>query len=156
MLATSEEDNLPLRGVVLSPIRNKSRLDLFDFARSSLKGVRSKLVSVIVLDTILMSITGVGLLLILPLLGLLGFGSGASDNAIWNSIRSVLHGFGLDLTLEVGLGLFPDFAFKRGRPAVTGGEQQRAEVAFENTVLPVSDGEQPAPLVVLVGVPGPL
>ena len=80
--------------------------ELFEFARSYLSGGRVKLVGVVLLDTVLMSITGVGLLMILPLLGLLGMGEGHSDNPIWQTVQSTLRSVGLNLTLEVGLALF--------------------------------------------------
>lgn len=80
--------------------------DLVEFARSYLRGGRAKLAGVICLETILMSITGVGLLMILPLLGLLGMGKGPSDNPLWRAVQDSLASIGLNLTLESGLGLF--------------------------------------------------
>ncbi len=64
------------------------------------------MLSVLALDTVLMSITGVGLLLILPLLGLLGFSPSDSDNAMWRSIESAAERVGFTLNLEAGLLLF--------------------------------------------------
>jgi ATP-binding cassette subfamily C protein len=80
--------------------------DLFLFARSYLRGGRAKLLGVLALEAVLTGITGIGLLLILPLLGLLGFGDGAADNPIWQQLGAFLDGLGLTLNLETGLMLF--------------------------------------------------
>jgi len=85
---------------------SRSTLDLLPIARSYFEGGRAKLFAVLVLDIVLMSITGVGLLLILPLLGLLGFGSGDVNNPIWQALISALDRVGLTLSLPVGLMLF--------------------------------------------------
>jgi len=81
-------------------------LELLRFAKSYLDRERGKVLSVLALDTVLMSITGVGLLLILPLLGLLGFSPSDSDNAMWRSIESAAERVGFTLNLEAGLLLF--------------------------------------------------
>lgn len=54
----------------------------------------------------LTGITGVGLLLILPLLGLLGFGPGGANDPVWQKLGAALERLGLALTLETGLVLF--------------------------------------------------
>jgi len=88
------------------PELGRGTLDLLPIARSYFEGGRAKLFAVLVLDIVLMSITGVGLLLILPLLGLLGFGSGNANNPIWLALTQALDRIGLTLTLPVGLMLF--------------------------------------------------
>jgi ATP-binding cassette subfamily C protein len=85
---------------------SQGTLDLLPFARRYFEGGRAKLIAVLVLDIVFMSITGVGLLLILPLLGLLGFGSGDVDNPIWLALTSTLDRLGLTVNLPVGLALF--------------------------------------------------
>jgi len=81
-------------------------LDLVLFAKSYFEGGRLKLIAVLVLEAVLTSITGVGLLLILPLLGLLGLGPGGADNPLWQRLGAALGRFGVTLTLETGLALF--------------------------------------------------
>ena len=51
----------------------------------------------------------------------------------------------------VCLGVFPDLSLEPGRPGIARGMQQLTEVLFENTVLPVGDGE--IKLQVTLGVP---
>ena len=80
--------------------------DFVELARSCFEGSRFKLVAVLLLDALLTSITGVGLLLILPLLGLLGLAPGVADNPIWQRLNAALERMGLTLTLETGLVLF--------------------------------------------------
>lgn len=84
----------------------RGALDLALFAKSYFEGGRLKLVAVLVLQVVLTSITGVGLLLILPLLGLLGFGPGGADNPLLARLEASLDQLGLALTLETGLMLF--------------------------------------------------
>ena len=81
-------------------------MDFVELARSCFEGSRFKLVAVLLLDALLTSITGVGLLLILPLLGLLGLAPGVADNSIWQRLNAALDRMGLTLTLETGLALF--------------------------------------------------
>lgn len=81
-------------------------LDLLLFAKSYFEGDRLRLLAVLALQVTLTSITGVGLLLILPLLGLLGLGPGGADNPIWQALAGALGRLGLTLTLETGLALF--------------------------------------------------
>ena len=85
---------------------NRGLLDLLLFARSYLVGGRLKLLAVVGLEIVLHSIKGVGLLLILPLLGLLGLGPGTGDSPIWQGLQSTLDRVGFALNLEVGLLLF--------------------------------------------------
>ena len=85
---------------------NGELAELLRFAHSYLQGGRSKLIGVVLLEALLMSMTGVGLLLILPLLALLGFGSDTGDHAIWQTMRASLDSVGLDLTLELGIVIF--------------------------------------------------
>ncbi len=61
---------------------NRGLLDLLLFARSYLVGGRLKLLAVVGLEIVLQSIKGVGLLLILPHLGLLGLGTGTGNGPI--------------------------------------------------------------------------
>jgi ATP-binding cassette subfamily C protein len=81
-------------------------MDLARFAKTYFEGGRLKLVAVLVLQIVLTSITGISLLLILPLLGLLGFGPGGSDNVLVVQLSAALDRFGLKLTLETGLAVF--------------------------------------------------
>jgi len=85
---------------------DNSSLDLIAFAKSYFESGRHTLVAVLLLETLLSSITGVGLLLILPLLGLLGFGPGGGDNPIWRQVSVALARLGLTFNLESGLVLF--------------------------------------------------
>jgi ABC-type bacteriocin/lantibiotic exporter with double-glycine peptidase domain len=80
--------------------------DLIPFARAYIEGDRWKLAGVIVLETFLKSITGIGLLLILPLLGLLGVGSEASESPLWRGLQLAVANLGLTLSLDVGLAFF--------------------------------------------------
>lgn len=86
--------------------QNFSSVDLIVFAKSYFKDGRQKLVGVLVLETALSSMNGIGLLLILPLLGLLGFGAGSGDNPIWQGLSAALDRLGFALSLESGLVLF--------------------------------------------------
>ena len=88
------------------PKQTSGALDLARFAKTYFEGGRLKLIAVLVLQAVLTSITGIGLLLILPLLGLLGFGSGGTDNPLLAKLSAVLAELGLELTLESGLALF--------------------------------------------------
>ena len=81
-------------------------LDLALFAKAYLEGGRLKLIAVLVLQVVHTSITGIGLLLILPLLGLLGFGPGGTDNPLLAQLSAALDELGLELTLGPGLALF--------------------------------------------------
>jgi ATP-binding cassette subfamily C protein len=85
---------------------NFNSVDLIVFAKSYFKDGRRKLVAVLVLETLLTSMNGVGLLLILPLLGLLGFGPGSGDNPIWQGLGAALSRLGFTLNLQSGLLLF--------------------------------------------------
>jgi ATP-binding cassette subfamily C protein len=80
--------------------------DLLGFLLHYFQGGRTKLVAVFLLDMLLSSITGVGLLMILPLLGLLGIGAAAGENPVWREVQSALDGVGVGLTLETGLAFF--------------------------------------------------
>lgn len=84
----------------------QSSSELLRYARSYLEGCRVKLLAVLILDAILTSITGIGLLLIIPLLGLLGLAPGGADNPIWSRLGATLDRMGIVLTLENGLALF--------------------------------------------------
>ncbi len=86
--------------------RGRGALDLALFAKSYFEGGRLKLAAVLALQVALTSITGVGLLLILPLLGLLGLGPGGADHPLWRQLVGALDGIGVKLTLETGLALF--------------------------------------------------
>lgn len=86
--------------------KTEQRLEILHFATNYIQGARGKLAAVLFLDIILSSITGIGLLLVLPLLGLLGFGSGPTSNPIWQRLRSSLDWLGIPLTLETGLIVF--------------------------------------------------
>ena len=88
------------------PKQTGGALDLALFAKTYFEGGRLKLIAVLVLQAVLTSITGIGLLLILPLLGLLGFGPGGTDNPLLAKLSAVLDELGLELTLESGLALF--------------------------------------------------
>jgi len=81
-------------------------MDLARFAKTYFEGGRLKLVAVLMLQVILTSITGISLLLILPLLGLLGFGPSGTDNPLLVQLSAALDKFGLSLTLETGLVVF--------------------------------------------------
>lgn len=83
-----------------------SSRDLAAFIRSYFRNGRLKLVAVFVLEAVLSSMNGVGLLLILPLLGLLGFGPDGGSTAIWQNLATWLARLGFTLTLESGLVLF--------------------------------------------------
>lgn len=80
--------------------------ELTKFAQRHFAGARLKLAAVLLLDAVLSSITGVGLLLILPLLGLIGLGPGAGDSPLWRTLDEFLDRLGINLTLESGLALF--------------------------------------------------
>lgn len=80
--------------------------DLLRLARELFAGSRLKLCATLALDAMLTSITGVGLLLILPLLGLLGLAPGSADNPVWHRLGELLGRFGISLTLVTGLVLF--------------------------------------------------
>lgn len=86
--------------------RGGNALDLARFARSYFEGGRLKLAAVLALQVVLTSITGVGLLLILPLLGLLGLGPTSADHPVWTRLAATLASIGITLTLETGLVLF--------------------------------------------------
>ncbi|MDH5275059.1 MAG: ABC transporter ATP-binding protein/permease [Gammaproteobacteria bacterium] len=81
-------------------------LDLALFAKTYFEGRRLKLTAVLVLQVMHSSISGIGLLLILPLLGLLGFGTGWTDNPLMAQLSAALDELGLELTLGPGLALF--------------------------------------------------
>jgi ATP-binding cassette subfamily C protein len=80
--------------------------DLAAFIRSYFQDGRLKLAAVLVLEAVLSGMNGVGLLLILPLLGLLGFGPDGGSNPIWQNLAGGLERLGFALTLESGLALF--------------------------------------------------
>ena len=80
--------------------------DLTSFGRSYFLEGGTKLTGVLVLQALLTSINGVGLLLILPLLGLLGIGPGGTSSGVWEWLRAALDAVGLPLTIESGLALF--------------------------------------------------
>jgi ATP-binding cassette subfamily C protein len=86
--------------------RSTRTRDLILFAKSYIADGGVKLAAVLVLEAVLASITGIGLLLILPLLGLLGFGPGGADHPLWQKLGAVLGRLGLALNLETGLALF--------------------------------------------------
>ncbi len=100
------------------------------FAGEHLAGARLKFLAVLVLETVLTSITGVGLLLILPLLGLLGFGSGGDDNSVWRRISEAFERLGISLTLGTGLTLFVAVIVLR---AVLGWRRQTWQVEVEQS-----------------------
>jgi hypothetical protein len=79
------------------PKQTGGALDLALFAKTYFEGGRLKLIAVLVLQAALTSITGIGLLLILPLLGLLGFGPGGTDNPLWPN-SPLFSTAGLELT----------------------------------------------------------
>jgi ATP-binding cassette subfamily C protein len=80
--------------------------DLAAFIRSYFQHGRFKLAAVLLLEAVLSSMNGVGLLLILPLLGLLGFGPDGGSNPIWQNLAAALERIGFTLTLGSGLVLF--------------------------------------------------
>ena len=80
--------------------------DFLVFAKSYFAHGRLRLVGVLVLEMLLKSIHGAGLLLILPLLGLLGIGSEGKESALWERFNTFLNKGGLHLNLETGLLLF--------------------------------------------------
>jgi ATP-binding cassette subfamily C protein len=80
--------------------------DLIVFAQRYFQDRREKLVAVLVLDVLLTSINGVGLLLIVPLLHLLGFGGASEEHPLWRSLNAALSRLGWTLNLESGLLLF--------------------------------------------------
>ena len=86
--------------------RSAQLRDLLGFTQSFARVGGRKLAAVLGLEMILKSINGVGLLLILPLLGLLGIGSAPSDNPVWRKLVAALERVGLGLNLELGLILF--------------------------------------------------
>jgi ATP-binding cassette subfamily C protein len=88
------------------PDSKKQLRNLIPSTRAYVKDNRWKLAGVIVLETFLKLITGIGLLLILPLLGLLGVGSNASESPIWRALDTAVDSLGMTLSLEVGLGIF--------------------------------------------------
>lgn len=85
---------------------NRGRYEILRFAKACFEANRLKLAAVLGLDALLTSITGIGLLLILPLLGLLGMAPGNADNPLWRRLNAALADVGLQLTLESGLALF--------------------------------------------------
>ena len=103
-------------------------LDLFVFVKSYFADGRAKLVAVLLLEAVLTSITGVGLLLILPLLGLFGFGSGSTDNPVWQKLSGFTQQLGLTPTLETGLILFVAAV---GMRAILGWRRQTWQVEVE-------------------------
>ena len=103
-------------------------LDLFVFVKSYFADGRLKLVAVLLLEAVLTSITGVGLLLILPLLGLFGFGSGSTDNPVWQKLSGLTQQLGLTPTLETGLILFVAAV---GMRAILGWRRQTWQVEVE-------------------------
>lgn len=76
------------------------------FARAYVLKGGWKLWAVLGLEMLLKSIKGIGLLLILPLLGLLGLGAEPGTNHVWSKLVGGLEAVGIALTLENGLVLF--------------------------------------------------
>jgi ATP-binding cassette subfamily C protein len=80
--------------------------DLRIFAQRYFAADGRKLAAVIGLEALLSAITGVGLLLILPLLGLLGLGPGGADHPFWGAVTRQLGELGVRIDLGSGLALF--------------------------------------------------
>lgn len=93
---------------LMSHLRRSARAltSLVEFAKIHLAGVRLQFMAVLLLEAALTAITGIGLLLVLPLLGLLGVAGGGADSPLWSRVNDALERVGITLTLETGLMFF--------------------------------------------------